>query len=97
MVQVERYYTENRIETLIITSKTHVMVSMVWLTQIVEFIQSVEFSTPQQYNSACIKLNPSNIGGEIAKININIDFATPNMFIWPKYYKHSEFLSYHTG
>ena len=61
----------------IITNETHVIVSMVWLTQIVEFIQSVEFSTPQQYNSACIKSNPSNIGGEIAKININIDFHDP--------------------
>ena len=58
--------------------ETYVMVSIVWFNQIVEFIQSVEFSTPQQYNSACIKSNPSNIGGEIAKININIDFHDPN-------------------
>ena len=64
-----------------IINETHVMVSMVWLTQIVEFIQSVEFSTPQQYNSDCIKSNPCNIGGEIAKINIDIDFHTPNPFM----------------
>ena len=51
---------------------------MVWFTQMVEFIQSVEFSTPQQYSSACIKSNPCNIGGEIAKINIIIDYFTLN-------------------